>query len=142
MDETIRKTLEDLLILAMEDAVSEDDVRQLNALLKDHPDRIRYAIRFLQLGSHLKQSKKLAAMSKAWLSLNPEDSFSGFLRLMAEYEKGAEPVPVASHPDTAAPAVPEPASSAARTRVSRFSLVTLFLSSAALFFILAYAYWG
>ncbi|HOK66813.1 MAG TPA: NPCBM/NEW2 domain-containing protein [Anaerohalosphaeraceae bacterium] len=142
MDETIRKTLEDLLILAMEDAISEPDARQLNALLKDHPERIRCAIRFLQLGSQIKQSKKLAAMSKAWLSLNPEDSFSGFLRLMAEYEKGAEPVTVASHSEASVPAAEEPASAAVRTRVSRFSLVTLFLSSAALFFILAYAYWG
>lgn len=142
MDETIRKTLEDLLILAMEDALSETEIRQLNSLLKDQPERIRYAIRFLQLGSQIKQSKKLAGMSKVWLTLDPEDSFSGFLRLMAEYEKGAEAVPVASHPVPETPAPEKPASSGSRTPVSRLSMITLFLSSAALFLILAYAYWG
>jgi hypothetical protein len=142
MDETVRKTLEDLLILAMEDALSEAEAQRLNALLKDHPERIRYAIRFLQLGSQIKQSKKLASLSKAWLTLDPEDSFSGFLRLMAEYERGAEAVPTVPPSAAEAPKEKSPASVHSNVPVSRLSVITLFLSSAALFLILAYAYWG
>ena len=41
MDEAIKKTLEEYLILALEDTISEEQIRQLNSLLKDHPDRIR-----------------------------------------------------------------------------------------------------
>ncbi|HOM60131.1 MAG TPA: NPCBM/NEW2 domain-containing protein [Anaerohalosphaeraceae bacterium] len=143
MDEPIQKTLEEYLILALEDAISEEEAQRLNQILKGHPERIRYAIHFLQLASHIKQSKKLAAMSKAWLSIDPGDSFSGFLKLMAEYEKAAEAVEVDSRPSPPAAAVCKAAPvPAGRPRVSRLSLAALFLSSVALIFIFAYAYWG
>lgn len=139
MDEAIQKTLEELLILAMEDTISAEQSRQLNSLLKNHPDRIRYTIRFLQIASHIKQSKKLAGMSKAWQSMDSQDSFAGFMKIMAEHEKMAEAVEI--EPLEAAPneKVPVPVSKT-KTQVSKFSIYTLVLSSAALFFLIAYAY--
>lgn len=141
MDEAVKKTLEELLILALEDTISLEQIEQVNSLLKDHPERIRHTIRFLQIASHIKQSKKLAGMSKAWLSMDSQDSFSGFMRLMAEHEKKADAVEIEKEKE-AVKQKPEKITpfSKSRPQVSKFSVYTLILSSAALIFLVAYAY--
>lgn len=136
MDNTVRKQLEELLILAMDDAIAPNQVEELNALLRGHPDRLRFTVRFLQVASHLRQSKKMAAMTKAWLTADLQDSFTGFMKLMAEYENTAEAVEMekAENAPERNPVSPVPVF-AARPRPSRLSIATLLVSSAALIFL-------
>jgi hypothetical protein len=139
MDDAVKKRLEELLILAMDKTISPEQINEVNTLLRGHPDRIRFTVRFLQVASHLRQSKKLASMTKSWLAAESQDSFDGFMRLMAEYENTAEAVELekaeevpARPPVSPAPVAPE------RPRASRLSIFTLLVSSAALFCLIAY----
>lgn len=138
MVDSSHKRLEDLLVLAMDDTISSGQIDELNALLRGHPDRIRMAVQFLQVASHLKQSKKMAAISKPWLTGDSQDSFTGFMRLMAEYEKTAEIVEIEKQAVPAQPLVRPVPVHYDRPPVSRVSLYTLLVSSAALLCLIAY----
>ena len=143
MDDAVQKTLEELLMLALEDSIAPDQVEQINELLKNHPERIRFTIRFLQIASHIKHSKKLAGMSKAWLSMESQDSFAGFLNLMAEHEKTADAVEVerSAQEQENQTGLPVPAASS-KAKVSKLSIYSLIVSSAALIFLIVYAYFA
>lgn len=143
MAESAYKRLEDLLILAMDDQISSEQIEELNALLRGQPDRIRAAVRFLHVASHLKQSKKMAAMTKPWLTGDSQDSFNGFMKLMAEYENTAQAIETRKNEQTINKVVVHPVPvSSVRPRVSRFSIYTLLVSSAALLCLIAYVTFG
>jgi hypothetical protein len=139
MAETADNRLEDLLILAMDDKISSEQIRELNTLLREHPARIREAVLFLQLASHLKQSKKIAGMDKPWLTSDSQESFNVFMKLMAEYENTAQTVQIDENRNAAEKTLVRPVRvNSVRPPVSRFSVYTLIISSAALLCLIAY----
>jgi len=141
MADTADKRLEDLLILAMDDKISPEQTRELNTMLRGHPERIRQAVLFLQVASHLKQSQKLAGMAKPWLTSDSQESFTGFMKLMAEYENTAETVQIEERRKAADRTLVRPVRvHSVRPPVSRFSVYTLFISSAALLCMIAYVF--
>lgn len=143
MAESSHKRLEDLLILAMDDKISSEQTEELNTLLRGHPHRIRLAVQFLQVASHLKQSKKMAALGKPWLTGDSQDSFTGFMKLMAEYENTAQTVEIKKSEEATERILIRPVPVRfVRPRVSRFSIYTLLVSSAALLCLIAYVTFG
>ena len=54
--------IEYLLCLALDDEISKEQIQTLNSLLIDRPERIRFAVKYLQVYSFLKQSNKVADM--------------------------------------------------------------------------------
>jgi hypothetical protein len=139
MAEYADNRLEDLLILAMDDKISSEQVKELNTLLRGQPERIREAVQFLQVASHLKQSRKLAGIAKPWLTSDSQKSLTAFMELMAKYEKTAETVQIEASSKAADRSLVRPVRvQSVRPPVSRFSIYTLIVSSAAMLCLIAY----
>jgi hypothetical protein len=139
MDKQIQYQLEDLLTLAVEGQISEQQVRDLNALIDRHPERIRYAVRYLQFVSLLKRSERVAGMSRSWI---PEDdsqeAYMESLKQMARAEIAA-PVVAAlpAEADDIIPSIPLRRASL-RERINKTAIYTAILASAALLMLLSY----
>lgn len=141
MADMAHNRLEDLLILAMDDKISSEQIRELNTILRGHPERIRQTVLFLQVASHLKQSKKMAGMAKPWLTSDSRESFNGFMKLMAEYENTAQTVQVEESSKAEDKTLVRPVRvHPVRPPVSRFSVYTLIISAAALLCMVAYVF--
>lgn len=139
MDKRIRYQLEELLTLAVEGHISEHQVCQLNALIDGHPERIRYAVRYLQFMSLLKRSERIAGMSELWIP--EEDSQEAYMESLKQMARAEIAAPIVAVP-AAEPAVsPEPVvqqQPSLRTGVSKTALYTVLVASAALLLLLLY----
>ncbi len=139
MDKQIQYQLEDLLTLAVEGQISEQQTRELNALIDQHPERIRYAVRYLQFVSLLKRSERVAGMSRSWI---PEDdsqeAYMESLKQMARAEMAAPIVdtPPAEVNESLAP-IPLRRESL-RNRINKTAIYTAIAASAALLMLLSY----
>lgn len=140
MDKQLQYQLEELLTLAVEGQISEQQVRELNALIDQHPEWIRYAARYLQFMSLLKRSEQVAGMSHSWI---PEDdsqeAYMESLKQMARAEMAA-PVVENTHQAEAVVCVPSiPLRRASlRERINKTAIYTAILASAALVMLLSY----
>ncbi len=93
MNDPVNNQIAELLSLALEHEITDDQIQQLNALVKNHPDRIQFAVNYLQLSSALKFSKKIAGMEQSWNAASPNpNAIMETLALMAEDEKLAPAV--------------------------------------------------
>ncbi|MBN2511512.1 MAG: FecR domain-containing protein [Sedimentisphaerales bacterium] len=139
MDKQIQYQLEDLLTLAVEGQISEQQVQELNALIDQHPERIRYAVHYLQFVSLLKRSERVAGMSHSWI---PEDdtqeAYMESLKQMARAEMAAPVVdpPPAEVPEN--PAVIPLRRESLRNRINKTAIYTAIAASAALLMLLSY----
>ncbi|MEN6309811.1 MAG: FecR family protein, partial [Anaerohalosphaeraceae bacterium] len=140
MDKQIQYQLEDLLTLAVEGQITEQQTRELNALIDQHPERIRYTLQYLQFVSLLKRSERVAGMSHSWI---PEDdsqeAYMESLKQMAQAEIAA-PV-VENTPqveaDAGVPSIPLRRDSL-RDRMNKTAIYTAIVASAALLMLLSY----
>ncbi|MBN2064739.1 MAG: FecR domain-containing protein [Sedimentisphaerales bacterium] len=87
MDDIIKKEISELLYLALEREIKEQQTQRLNTLLKSDEQYIYFAVSFLQLATAMKYSKKVSAMKEP---IKPELSvpeiFPEFLSVLAENE--------------------------------------------------------
>ncbi len=87
MDDKIKKEISELLFLALEKDITDQQVERLNVLLKSDEQCLRFAVGYLQLSAAIKYSKKVSAMKKP---LQPEvpgaEIFPEYLSELAENE--------------------------------------------------------
>jgi len=139
MDKRIRYQLEELLTLAVEGHISEHQVCQLNALIDGHPERIRYAVRYLQFMSLLKRSERIAGMSELWVP--EEDSQEAYMESLKQMARAEIAAPIVAVPAAEPHVSPEPVVQqppSLRTGVSKTALYTVLVASAALLLLLLY----
>ena len=73
MNKQVKIQLEELLIRSLEGVISEDQIACLNQLLADDTERIRYAVRYLQVASGIKRSKRVGGMTESWGRIFPHN---------------------------------------------------------------------
>lgn len=133
MDSKKQKQCCELIILSLERGLNPDQNMHFNELLKDQEIR-NYYLDLIELIQVLNETPWLTQSSTSTI-LSPST-----WRLLAEYEKEA--------PEVEIPAVSQEAEvdkapneiRKVRSKVSKFSIFSLWLSSAALFFVIAYAF--
>ena len=95
MNDSVRNQIGELLSLALELEISQEQIDALNSLLKNNPERIRYAINYLQINSALKRSSVVAGMQDTDMQeMADADSFTNSLIQIAEYEKTAPAIEI------------------------------------------------
>ena len=95
MTEEILHQIEELLSLALEREITEEQIQILNSLIKNKPARLRYVVRYLQTNSALKLSNKVANMGESWITNDSiPDLLTESLMLLAEEEKVAPAIEI------------------------------------------------
>lgn len=128
----------DLVLAGLYGLASEEQESALSSLLESSSEARREYIDFLCMYAHLHRRKG----ASLFLEGSPDDSLlnENMWQILAEEEKRAEAVWVerpAEEPSATAATVP---TLPARTRVSKLSIYSLLVSTAALIFLVAYAH--
>ncbi|HOQ05802.1 MAG TPA: NPCBM/NEW2 domain-containing protein [Anaerohalosphaeraceae bacterium] len=124
-----------LICKSLDGRIEEEEIRELERLIIEHPPVRRYYVEFLQIHTHLRTLLEHAPQTAA----STEEVLDAQLwQQLARHEQTAELVPVER---PAEPAVSEPltAPTPSRRRVSRLSLFGIAVSVAAMLFIVVYA---
>jgi hypothetical protein len=127
----------DWVLAGLYGTATEDQESQLASLLESSPEARREYVDFLCMYAHLHRRKGASLFVEG----TPDDSLlnENTWQLLAEEEKKAEAVWVERpSEEPAVPAAVPPVSG--RTTVSKFSIYSLLVSTAALIFLIAYAH--
>jgi len=130
--------LSELILLVLEGGSTPEQRRRLTQWLREDPEAMEYYVEYMMQYSALTQPGDIAIVDLPEETVSPVLETSLWMALSA-FEQQAEAVEVARP----APVLPEPERKAAAsvpTAVSKFSLYALLLSTAALVFLIAYAF--
>ncbi len=139
LDEHVKNQIEELLFLALEGEISKSQVEQLNALIKNDPERIQYTIHYLQIFSGLKRSHMVADIGESYRALEGNsDYLMDSLFLLAEDEKTAPTIKIEQPASEKVPMKMLKKEKTPRV-INKFSLYSAIISTAAaLIFVLIY----
>ena len=139
MDEQIKKQIGELLFLAFEGEIGDSQIHLLNNLIKNHPERIRYTIDYLQVFSSLERSNTVADIKSFHVKNDTGPAYyMDVLLQMAEYEKTAPTIEIEKPTQQKEPVKMLKVEKSPRV-INKPSLYTAIVSVAALVFILIYA---
>ncbi len=132
MNDHLQRQIGDLLFLALENQISQEQITCLNNLIKNRPECLRFAVHYLQINSVLKFHRVSAGLEhQAAQKTRDADLFTDLFAQMAEYEKTAPQVEIcrnAPGPELIQKVIYP---SKSKTRLSRFN-VFVFLNTAAI----------
>ena len=132
-DDKLLVEISDLLIRAMDNAVTADEFARLQHLLKSNPSAREYYFDLISTLAVIEEIQELPVDEE-------KENAMDLLTALAENEKTASAVELVKPKAEAAHAMSAETVHTLRRRVSKFSMYSLILSSAALFFLLAYAF--
>ena len=139
MTEEILHQIEELLSLALEREITEEQIQILNSLIKNKPARLRYVVRYLQTNSALKLSNKVANMGESWITNDSiPDLLTESLMLLAEEEKVAPAIEIPKEEpkkELIQKVVYPPRE---KRKISKISIFSLVMSAAAVLFVVIF----
>ena len=95
MNDQSKKQIAELLFLALENEITQEQIVALNSFIKNHPERLRYAVNYLQINSALKFSRSVSGMQTVRADKRKDyDVLTDFFDQMAAYEKIAPEIDV------------------------------------------------
>lgn len=134
MNDSVRNQIGELLSLALELEISQEQIDTLNRLLKNNPERIRYAINYLQINSALKRSSVVAGMQE----MADADSFTNSLIQIAEYEKTAPAIEISEEKPSRELIQKVVYPPRGKRKISKLNIVILVMNAAALLFFILF----
>ncbi len=131
--------LSELILLKISGDIRPEQADRLRKWLQEDPEAVEYYVEYMMQYAGLTQPGDISIADLPEEKTSPVLETSLWLAL-SEFEKKAEAVEVERPPAESRPATDPPARPRqTRTQVSRFSLYTLLLSSAAMLFLIVYA---
>lgn len=133
MNLNIREELQELLTLSLEKKTSQEQVERLNAILDEYPDALQHCLDFYLIAACLSQSRELSETVINELN-NKYVTRMQLLTEFAQYEKTAPQIEIPveePHRDLIQKVVYP---SREKRKMSRFSVVFLAMSTAAILF--------
>lgn len=139
MNDQTKNRIAELLFLAIENEISQEQIFTLNSLIKNKPELIRYAINYLQINSALKFSRTVAGMKNADIQKIRDDELltDAFVQ-MAEYEKIAPEIEICKQEPERELIQRVIYPSRGRNKISKFNLLFIVMNAAAILFIILF----